>query len=219
MYVIYEIKNIINDWRYIGCSKNVEKRWHKHSMDLLDNKHHNIHLQRAWNKYGKESFEWNIILELDSQNAMLLKEVDMIESNDNLYNIAKGGYGGDVFTNHSNKEQYRTNMSVAQKLAMEDPQKRATRNPFHNVSDSRRSELTKIWSEASKGSKNGRFKYDKKVLKLDKKTGDVLKVYDYVRLVDEDGFESRYVIHCCKKKEGFYSHKGFRWDWLDDSVV
>jgi group I intron endonuclease len=213
MYVIYEIKNIINDWRYIGCSKNVKTRWAEHKLGLQNNKHHNIHLQRAWNKYGEGAFEWNITLELDNENIMFLTEADMISSNQNLYNISDGGMGGDVFTNHPNKEQYRKNMSVSQKEAMKDPLKRKRRNPFRDVTAERDVELRKIWSEASKGSKNGRFKYDKKVLKLDKKTGDVLKVYDYVRLVDEDEFNSKYVIHCCNGKKSYYSHKGFKWKW------
>lgn len=63
MIGIYKIVNIQNNKVYIGQSINVEKRILAHKEELNRNVHGNEHLQRAWNKYGKENFEFLIIEE------------------------------------------------------------------------------------------------------------------------------------------------------------
>jgi group I intron endonuclease len=213
MFTIYEIKNKSNDWRYIGCSKDYIERWSEHKRDLNKQKHHNIHLQRAWNKYGEDEFEFNVLLQVESEKTMFLEEARMIEQEDMLYNIFEGGLGGDRFTNHPNKEEYRKKLSDATKKRYKDPKEREKSNVFKDLTPEEREKMIKKWSEASKGSKNGRFKYDKKVKQIDKKSRKVVKIYNYARLVDEDGYNSKYVIHCCNKKEGHLSHKGYLWEW------
>lgn len=58
---VYEIKNILNNKRYVGSSCNIFKRWNEHRRDLNNNKHHSIKLQRAWNKYGEKHFYFEIL--------------------------------------------------------------------------------------------------------------------------------------------------------------
>lgn len=58
---IYEIRNTKNNKIYIGSSKHVGKRWKQHKYMLRENKHHSIYLQNAWNKYGEDSFDFNLI--------------------------------------------------------------------------------------------------------------------------------------------------------------
>lgn len=58
---VYEIYNKINKKKYIGSSKNLYNRLHGHISCLKANKHHNKHLQNAWNKYGEKEFEYNIL--------------------------------------------------------------------------------------------------------------------------------------------------------------
>ena len=55
------IENKINHKSYIGSSKNLYQRLLKHFALLRHNKHENVYLQNAWNKYGESSFEWFII--------------------------------------------------------------------------------------------------------------------------------------------------------------
>lgn len=215
MYIIYEIKNKNSGYRYIGCSKNYKERWNEHLKGLKTNTHHNVHLQRAWNKYGESAFEFNVLLQVESEKTMFLEEARMIEQEDMLYNIFEGGLGGDRFTNHPNKEEYRNNLSEAQKKRYQIKGEKEKANPFKYLTSEELKVMTKKWSDAKKGSKNGRFIYDKKVKQIDKKTRKVVKIYDYVRLVDEDGYNSKYVIKCCNKKEGFFSHKGYLWEWTD----
>ena len=58
---IYKITNKVNGKTYIGSTKNVNARWVKHKALLRHNRHSNLHLQAAWNKYGEGSFTFEII--------------------------------------------------------------------------------------------------------------------------------------------------------------
>lgn len=58
---IYRIINTLDNKYYIGSSINIYKRWSRHIRDLNKNKHHSVKLQRAWNKYGKQRFIFEIL--------------------------------------------------------------------------------------------------------------------------------------------------------------
>lgn len=65
MIGIYNIVNKTNGKKYIGSSRNIQSRWSKHKSLLRHNKHENIKLQNAWNKYGEEMFEFIIVEECE----------------------------------------------------------------------------------------------------------------------------------------------------------
>jgi group I intron endonuclease len=71
---VYKIKNIINNKVYIGSSKNIENRWKQHIYELNKNNHHSIKLQRAWNKYGKDNFKFEVIEECDIDRLLYLEQ-------------------------------------------------------------------------------------------------------------------------------------------------
>lgn len=218
MFIIYEITNTITGFRYIGCTNNLERRWKEHKRHLQQGIHHNTHLQRAWNKYREESFNWKIILECPTEEVMFLQEKRLIEEEDSLYNIAKGGLGGDKISDLP-KEQYElflVNCSNAQKLRYKDPEERKKANCFKDLTQEEREQRLKIWSEAKLGSKNNKYKYDKPVLQIDRNTGEVLKKWKDVCEASYAGFERRYIIACCKGKKGYNSHKGFIWKWVEN---
>lgn len=58
---VYKITNIANGKLYVGSSKDIEYRWRQHKDELNRGVHGNSHLQRAWNKYGENSFKFEII--------------------------------------------------------------------------------------------------------------------------------------------------------------
>lgn len=60
---IYQIVNSVNGKRYVGSSVNIEARWKHHLWRLTRGDHHSVVLQRAWNKYGKDSFNWIVLQE------------------------------------------------------------------------------------------------------------------------------------------------------------
>jgi group I intron endonuclease len=70
IYGIYQIKNVLNGRVYIGSSINearqgVAGRLRDHRNNLIKDQHCNIHLQRAWNKYGEDAFVFGIIEEVE----------------------------------------------------------------------------------------------------------------------------------------------------------
>lgn len=58
---IYKILNTINGKFYIGSSDFIRRRWREHVVTLNGNKHGNSYLQNAWNKYGKDAFEFSVV--------------------------------------------------------------------------------------------------------------------------------------------------------------
>jgi group I intron endonuclease len=53
---VYAILNLVNDKIYIGSARYIKDRLSWHHKALENNKHHSKLLQRAWFKYGEDSF-------------------------------------------------------------------------------------------------------------------------------------------------------------------
>lgn len=68
---IYALVNKANGKMYIGQRRNLEKRKITHLWMLREDRHFNIHLQRAWNKGDRFEFK---ILELCKASELNLKE-------------------------------------------------------------------------------------------------------------------------------------------------
>lgn len=100
--VIYQIINTENGKKYIGSTKNDPRiRKKRHFRELENENHHNIILQRAWNKYGEECFKFQIIEKVE--NALRKREKELIPEGE--YNISADACGGNLIKNHPNKEQ------------------------------------------------------------------------------------------------------------------
>lgn len=87
MQGIYAIKNIKTNLQYVGSAKNIKARWSRHRYDLLKSKHHSIHLTRAWNKYGKESFEFIILEQVEDNTKLIEREQWWLDNSKSAYNI------------------------------------------------------------------------------------------------------------------------------------
>ncbi len=89
---IYIIKNLINRKVYVGSSINIYHRKYTHFSCLKRNKHLNNYLQNAFNKYGKDNFEF-YVLEFIEENKLIAREQYWIDYYDATnrkigYNIA-----------------------------------------------------------------------------------------------------------------------------------
>lgn len=98
---IYQIVNKLNGKIYVGSAINLNNRFSSHVSKLFKNKHVNVYLQRAWNKYGKEAFEFLILEYVDDKAKLTTKEqnwIDWLKSSDpdygyNIRKIANSNLG------------------------------------------------------------------------------------------------------------------------------
>lgn len=85
---IYKITNLVNNKIYIGQTVNFIKRKSEHFVKLHKNIHVNAHLQNSYNKYGLDSFVFEIIERCDLK-ILTEREQFYIDSLKPEYNICK----------------------------------------------------------------------------------------------------------------------------------
>src|SRR5689334_7425533 len=91
---IYCIKNILDGKVYIGSGQDLNARRTKHINDLLNGKSHNLHLQAAFNKQGKQGFVFGIleycdVVSLEARESFWIME---LQSNNPEYGYNKRVY-------------------------------------------------------------------------------------------------------------------------------
>jgi hypothetical protein len=118
--VIYKTTNLINGKYYTG----------KNATNNPKYLGSGIKLERAIKKYGKENFKREI-LEDSIQTTELLNEREIYwikelnATDDSVgYNIALGGDGGDLITNHPNKNEVLKNIRAANEKTARNPETR-----------------------------------------------------------------------------------------------
>ena len=144
---IYKIQNKVNGKFYIGqTTKSFEDRWDEHRKDLNGDRHHNLHLQRSWKKYGEEAFEFSAWLETcPDENVLNFWEKAAIGDDYNdrsrCYNLKEGGGNGrhseetkkkmsEILTGRKRSEEAKKNMSKV-KLGENNPFWGKTLNEEH----------------------------------------------------------------------------------------
>lgn len=81
---VYLITNHRNGRKYVGSTATgFAKRWKAHISMLNGDRHSNIHLQRAWNKYGRKWFEFSV-LEVCLECDCLVREQYFIDKFDSF---------------------------------------------------------------------------------------------------------------------------------------
>lgn len=117
---IYTITNTINGKMYIGQSKDMQGRWIEHIHSLNGKYHENSKLQRAWNKYGKDNFKFEVLVECSKEHMHSEEHYWIL-----LLDVRNDKYGYNIRpTNPYGKpkasEESRKRMSEAQKLVWKD---------------------------------------------------------------------------------------------------
>lgn len=119
-YVIYRIRNLLNDCCYYGSTINVKDRfYHKpkgHLPLLRNNLHYNKILQNAWNKYGEENFVFEIVEEILDKSKLLEREQWYLDILKPKYNVAKTVGGGPLFKNKKHSDKTKTILSEKAKI-------------------------------------------------------------------------------------------------------
>ena len=84
---IYKIQNRVNSKIYVGSTQNIQERWDYHKRQLRNDRHGNIHLQNAFNKYGVDSFEFSVIEEVKDIENLIDREQYYMDNLEPEYNM------------------------------------------------------------------------------------------------------------------------------------
>lgn len=89
---VYLIRNRATGSVYVGSTAvGFEGRWKGHQKFLRLGYHRNIHLQRAWNKYGEGAFEFQVLERVSGKAEILAAEqkwIDFYKGTCDCYNIS-----------------------------------------------------------------------------------------------------------------------------------
>ena len=87
---IYRILCIKTNKCYVGQTKDFNRRKNSHFGLLNRNKSSHIKLQRAWNKYGEENFEFEVLEFVENESFLIMIEqhwIGELDSYKNGYNV------------------------------------------------------------------------------------------------------------------------------------
>lgn len=96
---IYKIVNQVTKEKYVGQTTNFSRRKQNHLSALRNNRHPNLKLQNAWNKYGEDNFYWKSKSYDLTQEELDQLEIETISEENsyiNGYNLTMGGMGGNA---------------------------------------------------------------------------------------------------------------------------
>lgn len=129
---IYITTNILNNKTYIGKKKGVFDKSYYGSGVIL---------QQSIKKYGKHNFTCNVLAYCFTEEELNKSEIYYIEKMKPVYNLARGGTGGDTLALSSNKHKER----VIEKRAA------GMKRNWSNLTDEQRVARGRAISEAKKG--------------------------------------------------------------------
>lgn len=253
---IYKITNLINQKVYIGQSDRLNDREREHFYRLNRNEHHNEHLQRAFNKYGKDNFIFECVeqtADLDNREIHWINEYGGINSKLN-YNLkdplskewsdytrvkqSKSMIGeknpnfGRIWTQEqkdklssdrigiSFEERMGKELADLAKINMRNSQlgRKHTQEVKDKISKANQGENNPAWGMGEKqaGEKNhmwGKPNKNRKMVEQYTTEGILVKVYDYLTQVSDDGFHIGNVGSVCNGK--LKSSGGFIWKFKE----
>ena len=162
MIGVYGIIHIPSRNAYIGSSVDIDRRFREHKRSLKKNSHYCSYLQRAWNKYGEQQFEFKILCKSDSvEEARNVEEAALDCFFDTLYNSKKTAIGFASGDEHPAKKDNWHMKSVRKRLSDEERKEKygkargLKRDPANYIDGAAKRlsdpEFTKRLSESCKG--------------------------------------------------------------------
>lgn len=160
---VYKISNILSGRYYIGYSTNINRRFSVHRSKLKKNCHDNIFLQRAYNLDGEDKFNYDIIHICSTEEEA--KEIELLyltnlSIRDMLYNLNYNNSGGDLLSNHPEKNVIRekilkSHQETISKMTPEERSQKYGRTGEKNgmYGKTHTDEVRKKYSEIHKGNK------------------------------------------------------------------
>ena len=199
---IYKIINIENKKVYVGSSVNLKSRKYEHYRNLKNNKHCNTYLQRAYNKYGKDNFKWEVLeyVEYNEDKSMLKKNLLEREQHwINFLDVCDRKKGYNILTNAGS--------NLGMKVSEE------TKNKMRVFMSGNKYSLGNILSEDTKRmiSENHSRHNIKRVVNLT--TGNIFdSITDASRYY---GISENHISSVCKGKR--QTTGGYKWAYVTDS--
>lgn len=75
---VYCIRNKVNGKVYVGsAAHSLSERWKTHRLHLGRKTHPNRYLQAAWNKYGKDAFEFTILAKCSPEWCLCVEQIHL----------------------------------------------------------------------------------------------------------------------------------------------
>lgn len=144
---IYAITCIKTGKQYVGSAKHIWNRWKDHRKHLKQGDHANIHLQRAWDKYGSAEFGFSVLEDVLLFKDLVEREQHWIDTLKPKFNICQiAGQGAHFGWKHT--EAGKENISKANKAywANLSDEERAERgkNSTHAHTDETKKLLAKL---------------------------------------------------------------------------
>lgn len=89
---IYRISALSGNF-YIGSSKQIPRRWAEHRNELRSQRHRNVALQNAFNKYGEQGLVFEKLLVCAPEDLLLYEQqyLDFYKPEYNIVQIAGSG--------------------------------------------------------------------------------------------------------------------------------
>lgn len=90
---IYAITCTATGEKYIGQSVAIKRRWATHKRELKNGIHYNQHLQRTYNKYGPDSFIYEILEQCPSEKLNEREQfyIKLFDTHNHGFNQDNGG--------------------------------------------------------------------------------------------------------------------------------
>lgn len=236
IFCVYKIENFVNNKVYIGSTSNFKMRLRNHFSELRNNKHHSIHLQRSWNKYGKNAFKISIIEEIKFSTVHTDSEIKQIlsyreQSYINMYDSCNDKFGYNIYPSAysclgvKRSEELKKHLSVTNKKIIQSAAwKNKLRNNIKIAQQVLRNTVrTKEWSEKIGNShRNKPISQENRIKISDGSSnainqldllGNIINTYKSVREASEINKYNKSSLSTSVTKR--LKYKGYYWEYCE----
>jgi len=140
---IYAIYNVLTDKMYIGSAVSVARRWRVHRHMLNNKKHHSPKLQTAYDKYGHDAFEWQIVEYVADKDQLIEREQFWIDFFKPIYNSSPTAYSCLGFKHTEISKERMRRAQIGRKQSAETIATRSAKLKGHVVTKETRAKISR----------------------------------------------------------------------------